>query len=131
MTFICDDSFNCIPYECSSEVFVDQLNKYFKNLEQAQKRNCDDILTLNSYLITFLLIGLSIVTYNYGIIEKQLNFYRKKYLEIIDSESDESDEAEDDQSEDSDEDLSDDSDENSEDSEEGSKKDSDDDLVNV
>ena len=127
MTFICDDSLNCIPYECSSEVFVDQLNKYFKNLEQAQKRNCDDILTLNSYLITFLLIGLSIVTYNYGIIEKQLNFYRKKYLEII--ESDESDE-------DPSEDLPEDSEESeeseeSEDSEDGSKKDSDDDLVNI
>ena len=33
MTFICDDSYNCIPYECSSEVFTEQLSNYFENLE--------------------------------------------------------------------------------------------------
>jgi cytoskeletal protein RodZ len=129
MTFICDDSYNCIPYECSSEVFTEQLSNYFENLEQSQKRNCDDILTLNSYLITFLFIALSIVTYNYGIIEKQLNFYRKKYLEIMESES----ESESDVSDQSEEDRSeeDQSDNSEEDSEDGSKKDSDDDLVNI
>ena len=126
MTFICDDSYNCIPYECSSEVFTEQLSNYFENLEQSQKRNCDDILTLNSYLITFLFITLSIITYNYGIVEKQLNFYKKRYLElIIESESDVSDESEEDQSEE------DQSDNSEEDSEDGSKKDSDDDLVNI
>jgi len=128
MTFICDDSYNCIPYECSSEVFTEQLSNYFENLEQSQKRNCDDILTLNSYLITFLFITLSIITYNYGIVEKQLNFYKKRYLELIiesESESDVSDESEEDQSEE------DQSDNSEEDSEDGSKKDSDDDLVNI
>ena len=128
MTFICDDSYNCIPYECSSEVFTEQLSNYFENLEQSQKRNCDDILTLNSYLITFLFITLSIITYNYGIVEKQLNFYKKRYLELIiesESESDVSDQSEEDRSEE------DQSDNSEEDSEDGSKKDSDDDLVNI
>ena len=113
MTFICDNSYNCIPYECSSEVFLEQLSEYFENLENAQIRNCDEILTLNSYLITFLLIGLSAITYNYSLIERQLNFYRKKYEEFMDESDSEDNLTED--SEDDQEDQSDDSENQSDD----------------
>ena len=144
MTFICDDTYNCVPYECSSEVFSEQLKEYFENLENAQIKNCEEILTLNSYLITFLLIGLSVVTYNYSLIERQLNFYRKKYAEfIVESDSEDNSDDSENQTDDSEnpsddpEDQSDDSENQSDDSEnqsddpENPKEDSDEDLVKV
>ena len=115
MTFICDDTYNCIPYECSSEVFSEQLKEYFENIENSQIKNYEEILTLNTYLITFLLIGLSAITYNYSLIDRQLNFYRKKYEEFMDESDSEDNLTED--SEDDQEDQSDDSENQSDDSE--------------
>ena len=130
MTFICDDSYNCIPYECSGEIFSEQLKEYFENIENAQIKNCEEILTLNSYLITFLIIGISVVTYNYSLIERQLNFYRKKYAEfIVESDSEDSNES-DNQSESLSEDSGDDT-ENQSDDPENQSDDTDEDLVKV
>ena len=144
MTFICDDSYNCVPYECSGEIFSEQLKEYFENIENAQIKNCEEILTLNSYLITFLIIGISVVTYNYSLIERQLNFYRKKYAEfIVESDSEDSNES-DNQSESLSEDSGDDTENQSDDPEnqsddpenqsddpENQSADTDEDLVNV
>ena len=130
MTFICDDTYNCIPYECSSEVFSEQLKEYFENIENSQIKNYEEILTLNTYLITFLLIGLSAITYNYSLIDRQLNFYRKKYSELIvesDSEdSNDTDNQPDSLSEDSEDDQ-----ENESSDQENQSIDTDEDLVNV
>lgn len=130
MTFICDDTYNCIPYECSSEVFSEQLKEYFENIENSQIKNYEEILTLNTYLITLLLIGLSAITYNYSLIDRQLNFYRKKYSELIvesDSEdSNDTDNQPDSLSEDSEDDQ-----ENESSDQENQSIDTDEDLVNV